>query len=178
MVDGAKVAGRAFATVNLGPDSVVGFTTKGFGISDLLIANTATGPSNARRWRDLSIAPSLNGVRQGASVALVWETYELGNIANAADYDVTITIERERSALGRIVARIVNGFDGNINTRSSSNALTLQFERHVPHADAIVDNVVLSLGTTPPGEYTVRLSVQDKVSGRVMARTTPMVIVK
>lgn len=178
MVDGAKVAGRAVATVNLGADSLVGFKTRGFGISDLLIANTATGPANARRWRDLSIAPSLNGVRQGASVALVWETYELGNVANAADYDVTITIERERSALGRIVARIVNGFDGNINTRSSSNALTLQFERHVPYADAIVDNVVLSLGTTPPGEYTVRLSVQDKVSGRVMARTTPMVIVK
>ncbi len=177
MVEGATVAGRQTATVNLGPDSLGGFLTRGFGISDLIIASSTSSPATPRRWSDFDIAPLLNGVSAGSSISLLWETYELGARNAAADYRVTISIERERSALGRIAARIVQGFDGKVNQRVTSNELSLQFDRRVPFAETLVDNVVLSLATTPPGSYLLRLTVQDAVSGRTMSRVTPLVIV-
>ena len=50
----------------------------GFGVSDLLIADSIQSRSMApERWSDLTISPNLGTLRQGRDLAIAWETYDL-----------------------------------------------------------------------------------------------------
>jgi hypothetical protein len=109
----------------------------------------------------------------------MWETYEVGQLDGSANYRVAVTLERDEAPFqtGRVSARIVRGTTGAGGApRRTSNSLTYQFDRSVPHAPVLVDNITILLENTPAGDYFVRIAITDKVSGRTTSRSTALVV--
>jgi GWxTD domain-containing protein len=175
-IPGVLVAGRTTATMMMGPDSTTGFTTRGFGLSDIVLASHATSANAPRRWTDFEMTPLLGSVARRSEIALVWETYELGKQSADARYDVTITIERQRGKDGRIAAQVIGRLGSAVGSNAGKNKVELHFERTAPYSDALADNVSLALGDTPPGTYALTVQITDRVSRRVASRTTNLVI--
>jgi hypothetical protein len=174
-MDASLYAARATAAFVAGADSI-GFAMRGFGMSDLLIASRATSRGTAARWTDLVLSPLVGTVARQGTLARVWENYELGADQGAARYGLAVTIERQRSLAGRIVATVVRGVGNAIGVDRAEDRVTIRYERNMRHADVVVDNVELALGTTPPGNYLISVEITDRVSGRVASRTIPITI--
>ena len=179
--DGSLRAARASALVNLTPDSARGMPTRGFGLSDLWLGSNATPRGTPRRWRDFSVTPLLAPIDSGGSATLIWETYETAADGDAAKYGVTFEIRSAdtlTNRAGRVAARIVGSLAGTLGITQSDNeqGTIFSFEREVRHASALVEYVTLELGETPPGQYLVTLTVVDRVTGRVAARTARIAI--
>jgi hypothetical protein len=145
-------------------------------MSDILIASRAEGRATPRRWADLTIAPVVGAIRRNTPVSLVWETYDLGAMDGAAQYTITITLQRERSTAGRIAARIVGTVGGVVGIDRTDDRITMRFDRTVAHAPILVDNIVVALGETPPGSYLLSVQINDRSGNAVTARTTRLVI--
>ena len=175
IMPGMRAAGRTAAMMMMGADTSTGFALRGFGMSDLLLATSAEGNAPSR-WRDVRIAPLTAPVAVGGEVAVVWETYETGRRGADAMYHVAITLERERAKGGRMGMRILNGIADMPRSRETPNTVVIEYDRTARYAAAIVDNVTLSLGETPPGAYTLSVTVTDRVSGRSTTRTGGIVI--
>jgi GWxTD domain-containing protein len=175
---GMARAARASALITIGDDPTSGFSLRGFGMSDIIIAADARSAAPARRWRDLVIDPVLTTISRSDKVAIVWETYEPGQRSGMSDYSVAITLELDDASSGAAVAaRLVRGTTGaGSTTRKARNSLTYTFDRSVPYAAAIVESVDIQLENTPPGDYFVRIAITDKVSGRTTTRSTGIVI--
>lgn len=177
-IPGTLVAGRAASGMAMGADSTSGFAMRGFGLSDLLIATSTNESSTARRWIDFEARPLLGDVKQGAQISLVWENYELANRNNQAQYEVTVSIDRASASRGKIGAQIMGLVSGTIGIKQTDDRLEMKFDRTVPYAATVADNVALSLGATPPGTYILTLRVSDRVSGRATSRFFSLSIAK
>jgi GWxTD domain-containing protein len=176
--DGALYAGRALAMINAATDSATGFTTSGFGMSDVLMAASASARGTAQRWRDLTIQPILTTVVQRGEFALVWENYDLGADAGSARYQVTVTIERQRSLAGRIAAQIIGRAGSALGVDRQPDRLTIHYERSVPHAPVVLDNVALGLAETPAGSYAITVGILDRVTGRATSRAFSLTVLE
>jgi GWxTD domain-containing protein len=174
--EGARVAGRASAVVVAGPDSVTGFTTHGFGISDIVLATRSDATAPGRRWSDVSFTPLLGAATAGSQLALIWETYDLGADASSAHYTVRILLVRQQSLKGRIAARIVGSVAGRVGIDAADDRLSMNFDRNVPHGATLLDNISLSLGETPAGRYRLTVEITDKTTGKVTARSVGLEI--
>ena len=166
--DGARRALRATGIVVTGADTAgSGFSHTGFGMSDVLLALSAEPRVPlTQRWSDFAVVPMAGPLIRDVPLSLVWENYELGSDDGTAHYGVTITIARERSQPGRIVAGIVRGIQGAVGVDQSPDRTEIRFERSVPHAAALVDNLTLSLGETPVGKYSLTVRIDDRVTGK------------
>jgi GWxTD domain-containing protein len=165
---GESVAARAIRWIIAGRDSATGFDVRGFGVSDVLLA-TAAQPRIAvpSRWRDFNVAPLVDGVARQAKLDLIWEMYELGNRGGRSQYTVTVTIQRRRSAAGRLAAAIVGFAAEALRIDRQSDRVTAMFDRTIIAAPAaIVDHVSMELRDTPRGEYRLTIQVTDRISGR------------
>jgi hypothetical protein len=176
VVPGTLAAGRATADIIAGNDTTTGFAMFGFGMSDLLLASSATTAPRARRWSDVDFVPSLGNIARGGNISIVWENYEVGRRGNDAVYRVTMTLVAEELFGGKMSMNIIEGITSAIKRQNKSDRTILDFERIVPYAPTIVDNLNLSFGDTRPGSYLLTVAVTDKVSGRTTARTTRIVI--
>jgi hypothetical protein len=174
--DASLVAGSVSAWVAAGADSTTGFTLRGFGLSDLLVGTRAGAAPDARRWDEIELTPLLAPVPRNSTVSVIWENYEFGSRNQAAQYEVTLTLQRERSAAGRIVAEIVGALAAAVSIDRRDDRLTMRFDRTMAHAAAFVDRVDLALGATPPGQYRLEVSVTDRVTGRTARRATGITI--
>jgi tetratricopeptide (TPR) repeat protein len=179
--DGVLRAARATAVINLSPDSTDGFTTRGFGLSDLWFASDATPRGTPRSWRDFQVAPVLAPLDSGGNVSLIWETY--GTIADGdvARYDVTIAmhpVDTGTTGARRIAARIAAGVAAALGASRDEDELgvTFNFARETRHAPVLVDHVTIELGATPPGAYLVTLAVRDLVGDRTITRSARLSI--
>jgi hypothetical protein len=114
-------------------------------------------------------------VKRG-QIALVWENYELGADRGGAQYTVAITIERQRSLAGRIAAQIVGRVGAVVGIDRTEDAVTMRYERAVPFAPVLVENIAVGLGDTPVGRYRLTVAVTDAVSGRTTARTLELTV--
>ena len=175
-IPGALVAGRTAATAVFGPDSATGFSLRGFGISDVLVASSVMVSGTPSRWSDIMFTPLAGDAAHGSEISLVWETYELAERDRSADYAVTITIERQRTDSGRIAARVVRGVAPDAGVTSSDSTMTIEYSRRTPYAPVIVDNVVVALAETPAGSYRLTVTLRDVVTGRSVSRSTRFVI--
>jgi len=168
---------RASAAIGAAADSVTGFPTRGFGMSDVLVASKATSRAAAPvRWRDLEVSPLVGPADSTADLALVWENYELGDDAGIARYTVTVTMERLQSAAGRVAAQITGALAARVGVDRTESRVTLTFDRELPHAAILLENVTLSLGETPSGSYQLTIEIADQVTQRTMTRTTALVV--
>ncbi len=165
---GTMTAGRTMEWITAERDSATGFALRGFALSDLLLA-TAIRPAKSVpiRWSDFSIAPVLAPVTKGSTVDIIWENYELSARGGQTQYSVSITLQRQRTASGRIAAAIL-GFAANaVGIDRRDDRVTFSFERAGPAAGvAFVDHVALALRDTPSGEYRLTLEVTDESTGR------------
>jgi hypothetical protein len=170
--DGGFTAGRATAGVVAGADARTGFSIRGVGMSDFVLASRLHAKSGTpRRWSDFEITPILGAVATNAEINLLWENYEFGNDGGAAKYTVVITLQREvnaRSVAGKVVATLLGKVTG---VKRTNDQVEFTFERTVPFAPTIVDNIGISLGKSPPGSYLVSLKVLDQVTGASLGRS-------
>jgi hypothetical protein len=165
--EGSMTAARAMGWLTAGLDSTSGFATRGFGMSDLLLASEArANPSTPQRWTDFGIAPLLGSIERGRTLHLIWENYELAPRDGNADYTIEVVIERQHGTLDRIASNIIGAIANAIGVQRDANRVSYTFERTTTAAPAIVDFVTLNLGTTPPGDYRLNVAVTDKNSGR------------
>ena len=174
--DGAQYAARATAAFLAGPDSATGFSTRGFGMSDVLLAASASSRGTSLRWNDLNIQPLVGTVVQKGQVALVWESYDLANERGSARYTVSVTVERQRSALGRIATQLIGKVGSAMGINRTADRVTMHYERNVPFAPAVLDNIALSLGSTPAGEYRLTIAIVDRISGRTTSRSMNLTV--
>lgn len=175
--DGSMVAARDMGWITAGRDTMTGFNTRGFGLSDLLLASDAR-PNKATpsRWTDFSVAPVTRSIPKGGTLQIVWENYELGVRDGQAQYSIEMSIERTRGAASRIAAEVVGALAGAIGVDRTVERVAYKFERAAPHSPAIVDFVSLALKDTPTGTYRLTVSVVDRFTGRTTRATSQFAI--
>ncbi|HET7564621.1 MAG TPA: GWxTD domain-containing protein, partial [Gemmatimonadaceae bacterium] len=169
---GARAAGR----MDIG-------SARGFGMSDVLIADAVAPKSGAEpaRWSDFAITPNLGRVQRGHPVALLWETYALGAQNQSNRYRVAITLHRVGgpTGLAGVVAKIVGGVKSAIGLSSSGNQpVSLSYPRETPARPVAVDYVTLDLGNAPRGRYLLSVDVTDLVNDVHAERTSTITIIE
>jgi GWxTD domain-containing protein len=175
---GSIVAGRATGQLNApGSGADGGLPLHGFAVSDLLLATRAESRTPApRRWTDLDLTPVAGPLTRDTEFSLVWENYDFGESGGQSKYGVSVTISAEHTLPEKITAKIVGSLNGMVGRSDYVDGVRFRFERAVSFAPAIVDQVSLSLDTTPPGSYRVTLEVTDHVSGKVTERTRRIIV--
>ncbi len=174
---GALAAGRAAGWVTLGADTATGFTMRGFGMSDLLIATRSGANATAHRWSDISFTPLTGDVSRGGHVSVIWENYDVGRREGTASYHVTMSLVRDLIAPAPVDVSI-EGAGARVLSRRGASAFTVEYDRSVAFAPTLVDNIALSFGTTPPGGYTLTVTVKDGATGRTTSRAARIVVGK
>ena len=169
-------AARAAAAVTVGASATDPFLTSGAGMSDLLLASAVEPRGSGRRWTDLAITPVMGSFARDAAIGVVWEMYELGAREGSAQYSLAFSIKRQRGAAGRIAARVLGSIGGAAGVDTRDDEVIITFDRTVPHAAALADQLMIGLGETPAGTYLVTLTVTDRVTKRTMARTRSVTI--
>ena len=166
---GARGAGPVADT------TAVRFSLTGFGVSDVLVAETVTPRSDsAARWTDFGIVPNAGRLDRGQQVAVLWETYGLAARGGRSRYQVTLTMTSARQRpIGGLLAQVTAGVAGTVGLQGrGSSQVSLTYRRDVPHSAVVVDHLTLHLGTTPPGEYTIGVEVTDlETNARAERRT-------
>lgn len=174
--EGSLYAARATAALSATTDTLTGFSTRGFGMSDVLIASDATARGAPQRWRDLTIHPIVGTVVRRGKFAMVWENYDLADDRGSSKYTVTVTIDRQRSLPGRILAQVIGRVGNAMGVDRTEDRVTIHYDRNVPHASAVLDNVELGLGETPPGDYLITVRIDDQITGRATQRTLRLTV--
>jgi GWxTD domain-containing protein len=170
--DGGPRASRSTNVFEAGTPSPGGLLLHGFAISDVLLGSSAEPKNGAdKRWTDLAIIPAVGTSEQASQLALVWENYEFGNENGSAHYDVTVTITRGRSIAGQISATVVGALAGIAHIDRTQDHVAVTFERTVPYAPAFADHFTISLAQSPPGPYTLLLTVTDRATGQTATRS-------
>jgi GWxTD domain-containing protein len=175
--EGSLRAARAMSNMTTAADPLTGFSTTGFGISDVLLASRAAPRSTPRRWTDFDFDASAGSLAQGASIALMWENYELGERDGSAQYQVTLTLERKYTMLlNRVRARVISAFAAMVGSEQTADRVVFHYDRAAAHTPVIADYVTLVLEDLPGGNYDLTLDITDKVTGRSASRTMRVVV--
>lgn len=155
-------------------DGQVAFPLRGFGMSDILIAESATPRQGvARKWSDLVIQPNGATVAPKARFAMAWEVYDL---AAGPDGRVRwrVRIKRER---GEVVLRadmkdVLAGSSsaGSRVLASESSAPDLSYVRDAGSGRVVLENIVFGLGDVSVGHHVINVTVDDLVSGKTVSR--------
>ena len=155
----------------------VSFPTKGFGMSDVLIAATVK-PSSQRvplQWTDLTITPNAGVVAPGQHFALAWENYDL---KPGPDGRVRwrVQIKRER---GKVVVRddmkdMLTGSAraGTKVVANETDAPDVSFTRDAPASGVTVDFLsTFSFDRVPVGKHVLRVQVEDLIAHTKVSRS-------
>jgi hypothetical protein len=174
-IEGGTRAARAVSTLVASDDPLFGMGSRGFGMSDLLLAASAAPRRGTpgRRWNELDIQPITGTIAQRGELTLVWENYEFGrdSVSGMSRYQVTVTIQQARSQGGRVAARILGGIASVIGVDRTDDRMSISFERESAHALAFADHIGVALEDSPPGDYSLSISITDHVTGRTLLRT-------
>ena len=156
-------------------EELVEFQMRGFGLSDLLIAESATPKAKTvRRWSDLALTPNGAVIAPRVNFLLAWEVYDL---EPAPDGRVrwSVEIRRERGASAKrddIRDVLVNSrTTGARVLANESDAPAVAYTRDEAAALVVVDHLTFNLGDQPPGRHVVQVRIKDLVSGRVATRS-------
>jgi GWxTD domain-containing protein len=175
--DSARRAGRTMVSLGVTYDPTTSVPVAGFGLSDVLLVTRADPRvPHPRRWSDLDLQPLVGALPRGAPLAIVWETYDVAEREGSASYEVALTIQRERSGGGRVTANLLGALATIARIDRRDDRAVITFDRTMPHADALVDQLDIDLADTPAGAYTVTLQIRDRVNGHVATRATRVVV--
>jgi GWxTD domain-containing protein len=161
---------------------ISGFTTRGFGVSDLLLAASITAPvaSSSARWTDYRITPLTgNIVKRGAPVALIWESYDAAGDSAVGRLRVNVRVQRETSTgLVALTGRVVGGIREALGSRSRDRGVTISYDREFSATPALVDHLLVDVGTLDPGMYRITLQVTNLTNNQVIERSQRFRIVR
>ncbi len=174
--DGLLAAGRATSPLVLRDDAASGFTLRGAGLSDVLLGTRLDEAADARRWEDARVAPLIGPLRGQRSVALVWESYELGSEGGASRFEVQVQLRRVRGSGAGVIARVVGALASVAGVDRNADGVAIRYARTTAAAPVLVERLTLDLGDSPPGEYVVQVELRDAITGRVHTRTTRLVL--
>jgi hypothetical protein len=181
-VDGGTRAARSVATLVTSDDPLFGIGRRGFGMSDLLLAAGASPRRGTpgRRWSELDIQPITGTIAPRGELTLVWENYDFGrdSVSGLSRYQVTVTIQQARARGGRVAARILGGIASVIGVDRTDDKMSISFERESAHAAAYSDHIGIALEDSPPGDYSLSISITDRVTGRTLLRTAGFTIAR
>lgn len=163
-------------------DAQASFPVRGFGMSEVLIAESATpGPRPARRWSDLVIQPNGGTVAPEAPFSMVWEVYGLAPDANGRTR-WRVRIKREQ---GAVVIRsdmkdVLSGAAtaGSRVLPNESTAPDLSYTREGGSEGVMLENIRFGLGNAPEGYHVVNVTVDDLVSGKSVTRGVSIRVLK
>lgn len=179
-----STAGQAVRIEALEPDlmqaarsvtDISNFGTRGFGLSDLLLAANITPPdsSESARWTDYRIAPFTgNLVKRGAAISLIWESYEAALGRAEGRLRVTVNVERETSkGLVAVTGRVIGGIREAITGRQRPpRGIAVSYDRVFAATPALVDHLTVDLGRLEPGFYHVTLTVLNLLDNSTVER--------
>lgn len=174
--NGVDDAGRAMEWFRVGEDTATGFATRGFGISDVVVATRVEPRGTPRRWTDYSVVPALKPVSSSGELAFLWENYDLAARNGESRYSIVLTIQRVRGVRGRVLAEVVGALSSVVGVNRRDDRVTFTWDRTVAHANVLVDNMAVSLRGTPAGNYRVTLEVTDRITNRKTSRTTMVTV--
>ncbi len=157
-------------------DAMVAFPLRGFGMSDVLIADSARiGPAAGprARWRDVEVTPNAAVVRPAQRFAMLWEVYDL---TPGPDGRVRwrVRIRRERGEVQhRDDMQAVLRGERSAGTRvqaAEPDAPDMSFERSETASPAILENITFGLNNAGEGRHVIQVTIEDLVSGRIVSR--------
>ncbi len=149
----------------------------GFGMSDILLGN-APAPREAtvapKRWRDVTMEPSVGSYAAGSPIGLVWEMYDLAERDGQNNYRLSIVVERaSKGGVAFAAARLLDGLGRVVGrTKNERDRLTISFDRAVASASTLVEFLKLDLSNSPAGEYRLRVEVIDLQNQMKTSRQT------
>jgi GWxTD domain-containing protein len=172
---GSPRAARSATAFIAGDDPATGFRLRGFGISDVLIATKASERAQTPiRWSDLAFVPLVGPTLREVPLTLIWENYDLTNDGGTARYGVRIIVTPDGGRGGRVAARVIGRVAAAVGVQTGPDQVTLAFDRTTAFRSTLLDQVVISLGDTPPGDYLVTVEVTDVPTGHKTQRTTTL----
>jgi hypothetical protein len=146
-------------------------------VSDLLLATSvAQQQAPGARWPAAGATPLVGAMPRGGELTVVWENYEFAQDSGSARYSVSLSIVRERSAGGRIAARVLGALASAAQIDVRDDRYVVTFNRRIPYSAAFADQISIGLADTPGGTYTVSVEVTDAVTGQKAASKTRMAI--
>ncbi|MEP6763081.1 MAG: hypothetical protein ABJB66_02160 [Gemmatimonadaceae bacterium] len=155
-------------------DATAPLTFNGFGVSDILVAASATpARHNPATWRDLEIVPNGASVLPRSTFALLWEIYDLKpDNAGRVRWRVTVRTEKGRRIFADVRTTIeASGGAATQVVNSESDAPQVTFTRDAAAKPVIVDQMNYGLADSPPGRHVLQLQIDDLISGKSIARS-------
>ena len=155
-----------------GSEFLAGFSTSGFGVSDLILSPLISPPKNpdSSRWYDFNVQPALGSTyERNGRMSILWEVYGLSAVEGTSRFRVSIEINRitEKGVIATAV-RLLGGIRG---TNDGRNSRAVSYERQVRHREEVAESIQLDLSTAPVGRYELKLTITDLGSGKSASRT-------
>jgi GWxTD domain-containing protein len=149
----------------------------GLDLSDVVLADrVAPRGDDPRGRRDFFIEPNpAMAYAPGHPVHLYWEVYGLRpDSTGAGSYAVSVVIRLQALERHGLAARLVGGaLDAMGVTAAGDNQVVLSYGREVSlrGLDRVPEFLAVDLGDSPPGLYTLEISVEDRHAGQTVVRT-------
>ena len=157
-----------------------GFTMRGFGLSDLLVAAKVERAveRDSARWSDFEISALVgNVVPRGAPLDLLWESYEPGAADGKARLRFAVRVQRETSGgLVSVAGRVIGGIREALTGTRRNDDVTVSYEREPAVLPVLVDHVRVEVGRLEPGRYRVTLTATDLVRNVTVNRMQRFVV--
>jgi GWxTD domain-containing protein len=157
-----------------------GFTTAGFGTSDVLIGSRITSPTNLvdARWSDFTVAPvNGNTIRSGQPLDLLWEVYLPTVVDGTARYRVSLVVQRvEQKGLVAVSAKVLGSVRDAIVRAGRQDRVAIEYDRSVAGAALYTESLRLDLGSARRGRYVLTVTVQDLQAERSVTRRRELTI--
>ncbi len=155
-------------------DAQVAFPLRGFGMSDVLIAESAVPRvSEPRRWSDVVVQPNGASVAAGARFAMLWEVYDLApGTDGRVHWRVRIKRERGNMAVRGDMQTVLSGAAsaGSRVLASESSAPDLSYVRDDKAGPVVLERITFGVGDATVGYHVVNVTIDDLVSGRSVTR--------
>jgi GWxTD domain-containing protein len=149
----------------------------GLDLSDVVLAGrVAPRTDEPRGRRDFLMEPNpLMSFATGEPVHLYWEIYGLSlDTAGIAEFSVSVAVRLEAIERRGLMARVVGGaMDAAGMTAEGDDRVVLSYdrERSARGRDRVPEHLAVDLSGSPPGSYTLELTVTDRHTGRSVTRS-------
>lgn len=166
-----------------GTVTVDDFASRDLSMSGVVLAHTvgpADGPGRFVRWNRVKVLPLPSRIFRGEQpVYVYYEVYGLdADEDGSARYRTTYTLEA-RSPDRNVVARFFSAVGDLLGGAEERGSVTYSFDRSDPSApDPLLEYISLDVSDSPPGEYTLVVSVEDTVSGGSVRGAVPLTLVE
>ncbi|MCC6243421.1 MAG: hypothetical protein IT353_11305 [Gemmatimonadaceae bacterium] len=163
-------------------DAQVLFPLRGFGMSDVLVADRATPQrADVRRWSDLTLVPNGGTVPSSDLFSMAWELYDLTPGADGlVRWRVRIKRERGAEVSRTNMKDVLSGSNaaGSRVVGNESTAPDMSYTRQGKADAVVVEYVRFGLGNAPVGTHAVRVTIDDLISGKSVTRGVSVRVVR